>query len=123
VAHAKDMMCVDRDDPQGFKTSGKYGSLKPGESRTLQYTIESGDTGKFDLGQATATYADEEGKYHTVNSNSPMVEVLSPLEKPEIPTGEEGEKNEMPGFEVAFALAGLLAVVYLFRRKNERQKI
>ena len=45
------------------------------------------------------------------------------LEQPEIPTGEEGEKNGMPGFEVAFGIAGLLAVVYLLRRKNERQKI
>ena len=75
------------------ETSGKYGSLKSGESRTLQYTIESKNTGKFDLGQATATYADEEGNYHTVKSNSPLVEVMAPLEKPEIPTGEEGEEN------------------------------
>jgi len=37
--------------------------------------------------------------------------------------GEEGEKKGIPGFEVVFAIAGLLVVVYLFRRKNERQKI
>jgi PGF-CTERM protein/uncharacterized repeat protein (TIGR01451 family) len=99
-------------------TSAKYGILKPGESRTFQYTLRSGDTGKFDLGQATVTYADEEGNYHTVESNSPMVEVMAPLEKPEIPTGEEGEEKGIPGFEVAFAIAGLLAVVYLLRRRK-----
>jgi PGF-CTERM protein/uncharacterized repeat protein (TIGR01451 family) len=100
------------------EASGKYGSLKSGESRTLEYTIESKNTGKFDLGQATATYADEEGNYQTVKSNSLMVEVLSPLEKPEMPGGEEGEEKGMPGFEVAFAIAGLLAVVYLLRRRE-----
>lgn len=99
-------------------TSAKYGILKPRESRTFQYTLRSGDTGKFDLGQATATYADEEGNYHTVKSNSPLVEVMSPLEKPEIPTGEEGEKKGIPGFGAAFAIAGLLAVAYLIRRRK-----
>jgi PGF-CTERM protein/uncharacterized repeat protein (TIGR01451 family) len=99
------------------ETSGKYGSLKSGESRTLQYTIESRDTGKFDFDRATATYADEEGNYQTVKSDSPMVEVLSPLEKPEIPTDEEGEKNGMPGFEVVFTIVGLLVVAYLLGRR------
>lgn len=56
--------------------SAEYGSLKPKESRTFQYTLRSGDTGKFDLGQATATYADEVGNYHNVKSNTPMVEVM-----------------------------------------------
>jgi Translocon-associated protein beta (TRAPB). len=98
--------------------SGKYGSLKSGESRTLQYTIESKNTGNFDLGQATATYADEEGNYRTVNSNSPMVEVLAPLEKPEMPGGEEGEEKGMPGFKVAFVIVGLLVVAYLLRRRR-----
>jgi hypothetical protein len=97
-------------------TSAEYGILKPRESRTFQYALRSEDTGKFDLGQATATYADKEGNYHTVKSNSPMVEVLVPLEKPEIPTGEEGEKKGMPGVEVAFAIVGLLAMTYLLRR-------
>ena len=99
-------------------TSAKYDSLKPRESRTFQYTLRSGDTGKFDLCQATATYADDEGNYHTVESNSPLVEVMAPLEKPEIPTGEEGEKKGIPGFEAAFAIVGLLAVAYLIRRRK-----
>ena len=92
--------------------------IKAGESRTFQYTIRSRDTGKFDLGQATATYADEEGNYHTVKSNSPMVEVMVPLEKPKIPRGEEGEKKGMPGFEAVFAIAGLLAAAYFLKKRK-----
>ena len=41
-----------------------------GESRTFSYVIKSGSAGKFDLGKAKATYADEEGNYHTVESLS-----------------------------------------------------
>lgn len=99
------------------ETSSKYADLKSGESRSFQYTIESIDAGKFDLGQATATYAEGEGNYHTVESNSPMVDVLAPLEAPEISAGEEGEgEEETPGFEAVFAITGLLAVAYLVRR-------
>jgi PGF-CTERM protein/uncharacterized repeat protein (TIGR01451 family) len=116
----KDIEVVDT-PPADFEfvsgdTSAKYGSLKPRESRTFQYTLRSGDTGKFDLGHATATYADEEGNYHTVKSNTPLVEVISSLEKPEIPTREE--KKETPGFEAVFAVVGLLVVVYVLRRKK-----
>ncbi|PPA78985.1 MAG: Translocon-associated protein beta (TRAPB) [ANME-2 cluster archaeon HR1] len=95
------------------ETSDKYGSIKSGESRVFQYAIRSKDAGKFDLGQATAIYADEKGNYHTVKSNTPMVEVITPLEKPEFPTGE-GEEKGIPGFELVFAIAGLLAVACLF---------
>lgn len=98
-------------------TSALYTILKLGESKTFEYTILSRDTGEFYLGQATATYADEEGKYHTVKSNSPMVEVLTPVEQSEIPAGEE-EENGTPGFEVIFAFAGLLAVAYLLRMRK-----
>ena len=106
-------------------TSARYAILlKPGESKTFQYTILLRDTGDFDLGQATATYADEEGKYHTVKSNSPMVEVLAALATPEIPTGEDTpeipaeEEKGIPGFEAVFAITGLLAVAYLLRRRG-----
>lgn len=102
------------------ETSDKYGSLKSGESRTFQYTIRSKDAGKFDLGQATTIYADEEGNYHTVKSNTPMVEVITPLEKPEFPAGEGEEEKGIPGFELVFAITGLLAVAYLFANKRKK---
>ncbi|MCK4475109.1 MAG: DUF11 domain-containing protein [Methanophagales archaeon] len=109
-----DSLPADFDFVSGEK-SNKYGMLKPGESRTFQYTIQSREAGKFDLGQATATYADEEGNYHTVKSNSAMVEVMAPLVTPEVPTGEE---KGIPGFEAIFAIAGLLVVAYLLRRRE-----
>ena len=69
------------------ETSNKYDMLKAGESRTFQYIIQSRDAGKFGICQATATYADEEGNYHTVESDHAMVEVIASLTTPEIPAG------------------------------------
>ena len=96
-------------------TSAKYTALKPGESRTFSYVIKSVSAGKFDLGKAKATYADEEGNYHTDESNAPMIEVLAPLIKPEIPS----EEKKIPGFEIAFALAAIFAVA---RMRGRRRK-
>ncbi len=103
---------VDFDFVSG-ETSARYGMLKSGESRTFQYLIKSGSAGRFDLGAAKATYADESGNYRTVNSNSAMIDVLAPITAPEIPTGEE---KGIPGFDAIFAVAGLLAVAYILRR-------
>jgi len=96
-------------------TSAKYTALKPGESRTFSYVIKSVSAGKFDLGKAKATYADEEGNYHTVESNAPMIEVLAPLIAPEIPR----EEKKIPGFEIVSALAAIFAVA---RMRGRRRK-
>jgi len=96
-------------------TSAKYTALKPGESRTFSYVIKSVSAGKFDLGNAKATYADEEGNYHTVESNAPMIEVLAPLITPEIPR----EEKKIPGFEIVSALAAIFAVA---RMRGRRRK-
>lgn len=40
------------------------------------------------------------------------------IEKPEIPIGEEGEKKGILGFEAVFAIAGLLVIAYLLRRRK-----
>ncbi len=61
------------------ETSKRFEILKPGESRSFGYQIQSTSAGKFDMGQATALFADEDGNYHTVKSNSPMVEVIEPI--------------------------------------------
>jgi PGF-CTERM protein/uncharacterized repeat protein (TIGR01451 family) len=45
------------------------------------------------------------------------------LKDPEDPNPTVPEEKKTPGFEAVFAIAGLLAVAYLLRRKNERQKI
>ena len=96
-------------------TSARYTALKPGESRTFSYVIKSGSAGKFDLGKAKATYADEEGNYHTVESNAPMIEVLALLITPEIPR----EEKKISGFEIAFALAAIFTVA---RMRGRRRK-
>ena len=88
------------------ETLAKYSNLKPKESRTFQYTIESKQGGEFDLGLATATYTDEKGNYQIAKSNSVMVEVL--------PSPEE----EIPGFEAVFVITGLLAVAFLIGRRE-----
>ena len=53
---------------------------------------------------------------------TPTVNLIPPTPTPsptaaatEVPTPEE---KEIPGFEVIFAIAGLLAVAYLLRRKK-----
>ena len=77
--------------------------------------IKSVSAGKFDLGKAKATYADEDGNYHTIESNAPMIEVLAPLITPEIPS----EEKKIPGFEIAFALAAIFAIA---RMRGRRRK-
>jgi len=77
--------------------------------------IKSVSAGKFDLGEAKATYADEEGNYHTVESNAPMIDVLAPLITPEIPS----EEKKIPGFEIVPALAAIFAVA---RMRDRRRK-
>ena len=43
---------------------------------------------------------------------------MAPLEKPEIPAGEEGGKKGTQGFEAVFAIAGLLVWAYHLRRRG-----
>ncbi|MEM4539999.1 MAG: PGF-CTERM sorting domain-containing protein, partial [Archaeoglobaceae archaeon] len=79
-----------------------------------------------------------DGKYNyyeaTTESFSLFAAVLKPLETPiqttpvtpttpptivvTTPTTTPAEKPFIPGFEAIFAIAGLLAVSYLIRRKN-----
>jgi len=77
--------------------------------------IKSVSAGKFDMGKAKTTYADEEGNYHTVESNAPMIEVLAPLITPEIPR----EEKKIPGFEIVSALPAIFAVA---RMRGRRRK-
>jgi uncharacterized repeat protein (TIGR01451 family) len=90
-------------------TQSAYSSLKPGESRTIQYTIQSNGAGKFMLDAATARYADQSGNYTTVNSNIPTLEVLTPLADQPITT-------KAPGFQPILCVGGMLAAVLIFRK-------
>jgi uncharacterized repeat protein (TIGR01451 family) len=59
------------------ETSKTYTSLGPKDSREFQYTIQLNEAGTFNLNPATATYSDEEGNYHTVESKTAVVTVIA----------------------------------------------
>ena len=67
-------------------TSGKNqyaitGIIKPGETRIFLYTIRPPKAGAFDLGSAIVMYADTDGNYHKMISNTAGIEVIEPLLK------------------------------------------
>ncbi|CAD7773181.1 MAG: hypothetical protein KBONHNOK_00598 [Candidatus Methanoperedenaceae archaeon GB50] len=61
------------------ETSKRYASLRPKDSREFQYTLQLNEPGTYNLDPATATYADEEGNYHTVTSETATIEVIPSL--------------------------------------------
>ena len=64
---------------KGETSKASYTSLKPHDSRELQYTIQLNEAGTFNLDPATAMYADENGNYHTVKSKTVAIEVKPSL--------------------------------------------
>ncbi|PXF60217.1 MAG: hypothetical protein C4B59_09675 [Candidatus Methanogaster sp.] len=58
------------------ETSKNYISLRPNDSREFQYVLQPSDAGTFNLDPATATYADEEGNYHTTESETATITVI-----------------------------------------------
>jgi len=61
------------------QTSKSYAFLTPKDSRQFQYVIQINEAGTYNLGPATATYADEKGNYHTVKSKPAAIEVIPSL--------------------------------------------
>ncbi|RZB28849.1 MAG: hypothetical protein AEth_01725 [Candidatus Argoarchaeum ethanivorans] len=61
------------------ETSKRYASLRPKDLREFQYILQLNEAGTFNLDPATATYADEEGNYHTVESKTTAIEVIPSL--------------------------------------------
>ena len=59
------------------ESSKNYASLKPGDSRDIQYTLQLNEAGTFNLEPAIATYANDEGNYHTAKSDTTAVAVIS----------------------------------------------
>jgi len=64
------------------ETSKTYASLRPKDSREFQYTTQLNEVGTFNLDPATATYADEKGNYHTVESKTTAVTVIPSIPQP-----------------------------------------
>ncbi|GEM_PF-1712694 len=67
------------------ETSKTYTSLRPKDSREFQYTLQLNEAGTFNLNPATATYADEEGNYHTTESETATITVIPSTDQPTAP--------------------------------------
>jgi PGF-CTERM protein/uncharacterized repeat protein (TIGR01451 family) len=120
--------------PTGFKIisgskSASFGEIKPGDYRTSEYTLKATGSGKFTCDPATATYKDAGGNSYSSVSNSVSIQVGGEvpvgadsdgdgLKDPEDPNPTVPEEKKTPGFEVVFAIVGILAVAYLLRRKK-----
>jgi len=77
------------------ETSKRYDSLRPKDSREFQYTIQPSDAGAFNLDPATATYSDEEGNYHTAESETAAVAVIPSTDQPATPHTTKKSSTEI----------------------------
>lgn len=59
-----------------FPNPKKFDSIRAGESRELQYSIRSKESGAFTLDPATVTYADSEGNIQEVKSEPVSIKVV-----------------------------------------------
>ncbi len=59
-----------------FPNPRKFDSIRAGESRELQYSIKSKESGAFTLDPATVTYADSEGNIQEVKSEPVSIKVV-----------------------------------------------
>lgn len=61
------------------ETKKTYTSLSSQDSRQFQYSVQINEAGTFNLGPATASYADNKGNYKTINSKPASIEVIPSL--------------------------------------------
>ncbi|RLG27662.1 hypothetical protein DRO03_11615 [Methanosarcinales archaeon] len=64
------------------ETSKTYASLRPKDSREFQYILQLNEAGTFNLDPATATYAGEQGNYHTAESKTTAITVIPSIPQP-----------------------------------------
>lgn len=82
TSEVKDIEIMDSIHPSFDLTGGdfpnpkKFDSIRAGESRELQYTIKSKESGAFTLDPATVTYADSEGNIQEVKSEPVSIKVV-----------------------------------------------
>jgi hypothetical protein len=74
-----------------FPNPKKYDSIRAGESRELQYTIKSKESGAFTLDPASVTYADSEGNIQEVKSEAVSIKVV-----PSTEGGSSGASSGQP---------------------------
>ncbi len=63
-----------------FPNPKRYDLIRPGETRDLQYTIRSKESGTFTLDPATVTYADEDGNIQEAKSEPISIKVVPSTE-------------------------------------------
>ncbi|MBU4038088.1 MAG: DUF2341 domain-containing protein [Proteobacteria bacterium] len=59
-----------------FPNPKKFDSIRAGETRELQYTIKSKESGAFTLDSATVTYADSQGNIQEVKSEPVSIKIV-----------------------------------------------
>ncbi|MCX9084260.1 MAG: BatD family protein [Candidatus Methanoperedens sp.] len=59
-----------------FPNPKKFDSIRAGESREVQYTIKSKESGAFTIDPATVTYADSDGNIQEVKSEAVSIKVV-----------------------------------------------
>jgi uncharacterized repeat protein (TIGR01451 family) len=69
-------------------TTQDYDTIKTGEYRTFEYTLEATATGRFVLDPATAEYSDEQGKSYSDESDPVTINVESTITPTPTPTPE-----------------------------------
>jgi len=105
--------------------SGQYTStytVEPGEERHIEVHIKTNQVGKFNVEGDICYYFGGDkstAEYKTVKLPVKVNPVSTPTPTGTTPTPSS---TETPGFEVVFAIAVLLAVAYLARRKKKTFK-
>lgn len=109
--------------------SASFDEIKPGNYRTLEYTLKATGSGNFTCEDATATHKDADGNsYNPRGSNSVSIQVGE-----EVPVGADPDgdglndpadqdttvpEEKTPGVEIVFAITGLLVAAYLLRKRK-----
>jgi len=75
--------------------SKTYTSLRPKDSREFQYVLQLNEAGTFNLNPATATYADEEGNYHTAESETAAITVIPSIDQSVTPQITKNPSTEI----------------------------
>lgn len=109
----------------------KEGYKLTAEGRKVKITIEQCDQlclDQFGIGHRGVFSSDEMCKFvceegYTLNEAKTRCVKISPTKRPQTPAptysyDDTYAYDEVPGFELAFAIAGLLAVAYLLRRRK-----
>ncbi|MCK4475519.1 MAG: PGF-CTERM sorting domain-containing protein [Methanophagales archaeon] len=95
-----------------------------GDTLTTHFSLSAiGNPGQLKFSEDSAGFttdhpeAGEEGIGEYYSDVVPDEDVVTPDEEKEEKYSVPGEKGKTPGFEAVFAVAGLLAVAYLLRRR------